>query len=210
VNSLRVIVPDLPYEIVFNEWSRDFYMDTLMPDVELRTMPVNHRLPCCAYSLTLHRRGRFDIERAKKQNIPLAVWSRLQKQPERPVTHEGNTYTSDMVLGPPRRGLTVGYCTDTRPVRDMPAFFYEADLLVLEGLYGEDDKQDKVVANKHMSFREAATVARQAKAKELWLTHFSPAMPEPRQFREAATAIFPNTVVARDRLAKTLNFEDEE
>jgi len=207
VSCLRVIVPELPFEIHFTEWSKEVTSAVLLPDVELKSLPLNHWGVCFGYSLTLHRRGRFDVERAKRGNIPMAVWSPLQKQDE--VVYEGVRYTSDMVLGAPRKGLHLGYCTDTRPVPDLPAFMYEADLLICEGLYGEAGKQEKAAAHKHMSFQEAATIAKAAKVKELWLTHFSPAMPDPHNYRQEAEKIFPNVVIGRDRMTKTLLFEEE-
>ena len=211
VKGLRVIAPELPFEIHFTEWGNPGADNAdFMQDVVLNALPLNHRTPCYGYSLTLNRHGRFDVERAKKNNIPMAVWSPLQKRPDKPIVHEGITYTSDMVLGSPRKGLMVGYCTDTRPVPDLPAFMYGADLLICEGMYGEPDKQEKAAAHMHMSFQEAAEIAKKAQVKELWLTHFSPAVPEPHRFLSSATDIFPNTLVGRDRMAKVLEFEDVE
>ena len=207
VNSLRVIVPELPFEINFTEWSANKTSCYLAPDFEIKSLPLSHGTSCFGYTLTLHRRGRFDIERAKRDNIPMAVWSPLQKQNE--VTYEGTLYTSDMVLGPARRGLMVGYCTDTRPVPHLPPFMYDADLFICEGLYGDPEKQEKAAAHKHMTFAEAATIAKEAKVKELWLTHFSPALPDPFNYLHEATRIFPNTITGRDRMAKTLIFEEE-
>ena len=205
VRSLRVIVPDLPFDIRFTEWSKECTSVFLRQDLEFKTLPLNHWIPCFGYSLTLHRRGYFDVERARRNEIPMAVWSPLQKQDE--IIYEGIRYTSDMVLGPSRKGLMVGYCTDTRPVPHLPSFMEGADLLICEGLYGEADKQEKAAAHKHMCFQEAANIAKKAKVKELWLTHFSPAMPDPARHRHEAEKIFPNTIIGRDRMTKTLKFE---
>ena len=208
VKNLRVIVPELPFNIHFTEWTKEHSSCFFLPDIELKSLQLNHGTPCFGYSLTLHRKGRFDLERARRDNIPMAVWSPLQKQDE--VIYEGVPYTSDMVLGPPRKGLMAGYCTDTRPVRFLAPFMYEADLLICEGLYGEADKQEKAAAHRHMSFQEAAAIAKEAKVKELWLTHFSPAMPNPQDYLHEAEKIFPNTVIGRDRMTKTLTFEEGE
>ncbi|MCL2398832.1 MAG: ribonuclease Z [Defluviitaleaceae bacterium] len=206
VKSLRVIVPELPFDIHFTEWSNENTSCFFMPDVELKSVQLHHWIPCFGYSLTMHRRGRFDLERAKQSNIPMAVWSPLQKQDE--IIYEGVRYTGDMVLGSSRKGLMIGYCTDTRPVQHLPQFMFGADLLICEGLYGDESKQEKATAHKHMSFREAATIAKEAKVKELWLTHFSPAMPDPHNYIHEATKIFSNTIVGRDRMTKTLIFEE--
>jgi ribonuclease Z len=59
-----------------------------------------------------------------------------------------------------------------------------------------------------MTFREAATLAREAGVKRLWVTHFSPAVEKPEQFQGNATDVFPSAVVARDGLTLGLTFAD--
>lgn len=230
VKSLCVIAQDLPFEICFMEWDKPTlgeYVDGLL---SIKALSLNHRTPCLAYSIELGRRGKFDPVRAKEQNIPLQIWSALQKstqqgqeqpscnnleetteniiQTEIPIVYNGITYTSDMVLGPPRKGLKLVFCTDTRPVHKLPTFAKDANLLICEGLYGDPEKQEKTAARKHMTFQEAAQVARTAKVQELWLTHFSPALPDPYNYLDHATAIFPNTKAGKDRMTKTLKFDD--
>ena len=211
VESLRVIAPELPFDIIFYEWepgaSRDI---ALSNDLTLRAFPVYHGTPCFAYSLTLGRRGKFDLERAKQGNVPMKIWSALQKQNVPFIVYNDIPYTPDMVLGPPRPGLKLAYCTDTRPKKGLAEFAFGADLLICEGLYGEAYKQEKAAAHKHMTFAEAAKIAKDAQAEELWLTHFSPALPDPKQFLSAAAKIFPNTVIGRDRMTKTLRFIDDD
>ena len=113
------------------------------------------------------------------------------------------------MLGEPRRGIKLCYCTDTRPTPEMPEFFRGADLLIYEGIYGEDEKIDKAIKHKHSLFSEAAEIAKQADVKELWLTHFSPALPEPELFLDNARNIFPNTFLGEDRKNITIKFPDE-
>jgi len=100
------------------------------------------------------------------------------------------------------------FCTDTRPVPALPSFAKEADLFICEGLYGDEERQQKAAARKHMTFREAAEAARDAGAKELWLTHFSPAMPDPYNYIKSATDIFSNSIVGKDRMNKTIKYEE--
>ena len=210
VKSLCVIAQELPFELEFTEWPArpqgDFhtYTDEML---SIKALPLWHRTPCFGYSVELMRRGKFDPAKAKAQNIPLAIWSSLQKQNEEYIVYDGIAYNSNMVLGPPRKGLKVVFCTDTRPVQAMPNFAKDADLFICEGLYGDDDRQEKAAARKHMTFREAAEIAKAAGVKELWLTHFSPAMPDPYNYIKSATDIFPNSIVGKDRMSKTLKFE---
>jgi len=207
VKNLCVIAQDLPFPLEFFEREgSSLHCEDMLT---IKTLPLNHRAPCLAYSLELARRGKFDPIRAKAQNIPLQIWSALQKQNENPIVYNGKTYFSDMVLGEPRRGIKLVFCTDTRPVAGLPEFAKDADLFICEGMYGDPEKQEKTAARKHMTFREAAEIARTANVRELWLTHFSPALPDPYNYLEYATCIFPNTKVGKDRMATILTFEEE-
>ena len=123
------------------------------------------------------------------------------------MEHQNKFYTPEMVLGEDRKGIKISYCTDTRPIELLADFVRESDLFVCEGIYGENEKINKASAKKHMIFSEAAKIARDAKVKELWLTHFSPAMPEPEKFLDAAKKIFDRTIIAKDRIHKTIFFE---
>jgi len=206
VKSLCIIAQDLPFPLEFYEWNAaSTYTEDMLC---IKTLPLNHRAPCFAYSVELARRGKFDLERAKMQNIPMQIWSQLQKQNDNPIVYNGKTYTSDMVLGEPRKGLKLIFCTDTRPVPELPNFAQEADLFICEGMYGDPEKQEKTAMRKHMTFQEAAHIAKAANVKEMWLTHFSPALPDPYNYLENATAIFPNTKIGKDRKTTTLIYED--
>ena len=114
-----------------------------------------------------------------------------------------------MVLGEPRKGIRLSYCTDSRPSDNIVAGVRNADLFICEGMYGERGSEQKAAEHKHMSYAEAAQLAKDAGAKELWLTHFSPALNHPEQFLDVAQEIFPNTVCGTDGLSRTLKFEEE-
>lgn len=207
VNALRVIAPELPFEIEMKEISgeeEDFSFDGFT----IRAFRVNHSVVCYGYSLSIHRAGKFDKERALAQNIPLKCWNPLQKG--QTVTMDGQTYTPDMVMGETRKGLKVTYSTDSRPTKSMEDNALGSDLLILEGMYGEAENYQKAKENRHMMMQEAARIAQKAQVPELWLTHYSPAMPKPDIFADEIKSIFPNTVIARDGRSVELRFSDEE
>jgi ribonuclease Z len=112
------------------------------------------------------------------------------------------------VLGPPRRGLSLAYVTDTRPTESLDALASGVDLLVCEGTYGDDQDQEKAVQHSHMTFREAAALAQDAGAARLWLTHFSPSLEDPEDFAANAASVFPATMVGRAGLEIALRFPD--
>ncbi len=207
VYSLLCIARSLPFEVQVSELEGE---DELMYflDCDIRAFAVQHGMPCYGYSFSLPRAGKFDAERARAQGIPLKCWKRLQKGES--VEHEGQTFTPDMVLGPARRGLKLTYCTDTRPTPAISAAAADSDLFICEGMYGEDDSLPKARENKHMLFSEAARLAAEAGGvKELWLTHYSPSLPNPKAYRDTARAIFPNTHTPRDGWFKSLAFRED-
>ena len=206
VNALRTIAPNLPFDITVSELETEEELMYFL-ECDIRAFRVQHGVPCYGYSITLPRGGKFDAERARAQNIPLPLWGKLQKGES--AEADGVLYTPDMVLGPPRRGLKLTYCTDTRPVPAIAAAAADSDLFICEGMYGEDEMLPKALENRHMLFTEAARLAAEAGGvKELWLTHFSPSLPNPKAYRDAARAIFPQTEVPRDGWQKELKFEN--
>ena len=207
VSALRSIAPNLPFDIRVSELETEEELMYFL-ECDIRAVRVNHGVPCYGYSFSLPRAGRFDAARARELAIPLPFWSRLQKGET--IEHEGNTYTPEMVLGAQRRGLKLTYCTDTRPTPGIAAAAADSDLFICEGMYGEDEMLPKALENRHMLFSEAARLAADAGGvRELWLTHYSPSLPNPKAFREVARAIFPNTFTPRDGWTKTLIFDEE-
>ena len=163
---------------------------------------------CYGYSIYIKRGGRFFTERALENNVPQRYWNRLQKGDT--ISDGEVTYTPDMVIGPERRGIKVTYCTDSRPLKVISDHACESDLFICEGMYGEQDKETKAKEYKHMTFREAANLAKTAEVHELWLTHYSPSLTRPEDYLEEAKSIFPNTKVGKDRKSITLEFDKDE
>lgn len=205
VRSLRVIAPELPFDIEFIELTKPQEKLELY-GYEIDAFKVNHRVSCYGYSISIRRAGLFDAQRAKDSNIPLKYWSRLQKGEQ--IEEDGMIYTPDMVLGPERKGLKVTYTTDTRPTESIRRNAQGSDLFICEGMYGEKGDVNNAVKYKHMTFEEAAALARDADVKELWLTHYSPALGKPDVYMDDVRAIFPNAFPGKDRKSLTLNFED--
>lgn len=204
VTALRVIAPELPFELKFIELSEPREQLKMGPYV-IDAYRVNHNVVCYGYSISIPRTGRFDVERAKEYEIPQKFWSRLQRGET--MEEDGKVFTPDMVLGPTRRGLKVTYCTDTRPVPVIAEYAKDADLFICEGMYGEDGKEAKAREYKHMTFYEAARLAKEANPKQLWLTHYSPSLTRPEEFMDKVREIFPRAKAAKDAWTVELEFE---
>jgi ribonuclease Z len=169
---------------------------------------LTHDVPCLAYALSLPRTARFDAEQARALGIPVSFWRTLQRGEV--ITVDGRVISPDQVIGAPRRGLRVVLATDTSPTPALTAFVRNegrgADLLICDAMYGsEEDKPTRWEAA-HLTFAEAAATARDGLARELWLTHFSPALAHPQEFLQNATDIFPATKVGQDGMSTTLSF----
>ena len=206
VNALRVIAPELPFEIKFIEITKPEEVLELN-GYRITAFRVNHNVTCYGYTLEILRQGKFSPDSAREHEIPLKFWNPLQKG--QTVEDEGRIYTPDMVLGPPRKGIKLTYTTDTRPTESILRNAKDSDLFICEGMYGEDDKIEKAKGYKHMTFREAATLARDAEVGEMWLTHYSPSLMHPEEYLNEIREIFPKIKTARDGWSAELGFDED-
>ena len=206
VNALRVIAPELPFEIRFIEITKPEEVIEIN-GYRITAFRVNHNVICYGYTLEILRQGKFSPERAKEQEIPLKYWNPLQKG--QTIEADGVVYTPDMVLGPDRKGIKVTYTTDTRPTESILRNAKGSDLFICEGMYAEEEKLEKAKGYKHMMFREAATLARDAEVGEMWLTHFSPSLIRPDEYMDKVREIFPNSYPGKDGKSVELNFEED-
>ena len=208
VNALRVIAPELPFEIKFVELTEN-NVHISIKGYEIDAFKVNHNVVCYGYSINILRGGKFYVEKAMENDVPQKYWSKLQKG-EIIEDEDGRIFTPDMVIGEARKGIKVTYCTDTRPTKSIAENAAGSDLFICEGMYGEDDMVEKAKINKHMTFEEAATLAKEANVGQLWLTHYSPSLIRPEDYVDKARKIFPNTVAAKDRRTVELEFDKSE
>ena len=206
VNALRVIAPELPFEIKFIELTAPEQILELN-GYKITAFRVNHNVVCYGYTLEILRQGKFSPERAKENNIPLKFWNPLQKG--QTIEADGVVYTPDMVLGPERKGIKVTYSTDTRPTESIARNAKGSDLFICEGMYGKEDKVGKAKGYKHMTFRDAAVIAKEAEVAEMWLPHYSPSLVRPDEFVHIAKEIFPKTYLGKDGKTLELNFEED-
>lgn len=216
IQGLRVICPYLPYELIIIENPYNIklsvkkdkisFEDRFEGDIVINSLELEHSSPCIGYNFYINRKPKFDVDKAVRNKVPKNLWSLLQKEE---IAKENNiVYTKDMVLGDIRKGIKISYITDSRPIESIIRFISDSDLFICEGTYGSDEDRDKAIKNKHMTFVEAATLAKEGMVKELLLTHFSPSLLQPSMYLNNATNIFNNTVIAHDRIIKTIKFSE--
>lgn len=190
VMGLTVVAPYLPFEIKCIELSQKT-MTIPFNGLNIHAFLVDHSLECFGYSFELPRIGKFNVEKALALNIDKRYWKNLQNGET--VFVDEKEYFPEMVLGEARKGLKVTYVTDTRPTKSIVEYAQNSDLFICEGMYGDDMMMESAIEKKHMTFTEAATLAKEANVKELWLTHYSPSLKNPEEFLHNATSIFENT-----------------
>jgi ribonuclease Z len=205
VDSLLIIAPNLPFPLEFKELfggTTGTEAFNIGNNMQIESFRLRHGMICLGYKLTLFRKPVFNPEKAAALSIPIQLYKVLHAGQS--VEHEGRVITPDMVLDGERAPLTVGYYTDTRAFTEIAGFVKGVDLLIAEGMHGDEEIRDKIHEKKHSMFRESAKIAALAGAKKLWLTHYSPALANPKEYLKSAREIFPKTYTGYDGIKLTL------
>ncbi|MBQ6632375.1 MAG: ribonuclease Z [Romboutsia sp.] len=208
INAMKILIEYLPYKVIVIENPIGTFSlnNDILKDIEISTTELDHSSECLGYSFYFKRSPKFNPEKAIKNNVPKILWQKLQNGKN--IVFDNITYCPEMVLGDDRNGIKISFVTDTRPILSIPEFIKNSDLFVCEAMYGDDLDISKAVKNKHMMFREAANLARLGNVNKLLLTHFSPSLGEPNLYKKNATDVFENTIIGKDRLSISLNFEN--
>ena len=174
-------------------------------DFSVTCRPLKHRIPAFGYRVTeSDRPGKFDVERAQALGIPPGpLYARL-KRGERVELADGRVFDGRDFIGATLAGRSVVYCTDTIYCSDAVALAENADALIHEATFAEQD-EPLAVQSMHSTTAMAARVASEARARQLFITHFSPrytpdAQVTPEELLAQARAVFPRTEMARDLL----------
>jgi ribonuclease Z len=203
VEGLRRIAAELPFAVQIHELKGGERFE-LPGGLHGTCTAAAHNVPCLAYRMELERNRPFLPEQARALGLPVQFWSHLQRGET--IEYDGQVVTPEQVLGPPRRGISLAYITDTRPTQQLSAFAHDADLLICESMYDDPDDLPLARAHGHMLAEESAAIAKTADAHALLLTHFSPKITDTLGAQKAAQRVFSNTRAARDGMIVTLEF----
>jgi ribonuclease Z len=192
--GLRPVVGRMPFEIALvelephEELERDGY--------RIASFQVRHRVPAYGYALLEDDRpGRFDERTALELGVrPGPDFGRLQQGET--VVGEAGEVRPEQVLGEARRGRKLVLSGDTAPTDMTLAVAHEADLLVHEATFTEEEAE-RALETGHSTARGAALLAAEAEVGLLALTHLSPRHPAGALRAEAREA-FERTIVPRD------------
>jgi len=158
---------------------------------------LDHSLPCLGYYLVEDdRQGKFDVAAAKLLEIPEGpLFSRLQAGET--IVWNGKGITPEMVMGPPRPGRKVFIAMDTKPIMGLPEVIKGADVLVHEATA---DRSLEEKANKfgHSTAAQAATIAKEAGVRKLFMVHVSPRYKDVEPLLKEARSIFTESYLPND------------
>lgn len=169
-----------------------------------------HGIRSLGFALVEHERlGRFNLERARELGVPSGpLFGQLHRGES--VEVDGRTITAAEVVGPSRPGRKIVYTGDTRPCKSTLDIARDADLLIHDATFG-DDEQERAQETGHSTAREAADVAKKARALRLALTHLSSRYAEdPRGLEREAKSVFRDAFVAHDGMVLDVPFRDAE
>lgn len=195
-----VIVKEITAPCTVHE-GKDFY---------IRAFPLNHTKPCVGYTLEeLDRPGEFNPDAARSLNVPVGpLWSKLQAG-QSVTASDGSIVTPEQVMGAKRSGRKFSYVTDTMYIPSIAPAVQGSDLLICESMFSQD-MEDQAREKKHMSARQAATIARDAQVRQLGLIHYSPRYTDKELdlLLQEARNVFPDTVLTRDRMVFDIPYVD--
>ena len=200
IRSLLSVCGCLPFPVTLQpmpDYPVSWIAEKIDPMLEISAMPLQHKVPCMGYSLTLRKKPEFLPQAAKELNIPVQYWKQLHAG-NKILLPDGREVLPEQVTGTPRKPVKITYTTDTLPIPEIVDFAKDSDLLICEGMYGDPSKKSSMNQKGHMLMQDACELARKANAERLWLTHYSPAEKHPEQYQEILTELFPRVKISKD------------
>jgi ribonuclease Z len=196
LENMRIINFGLTFEVAIHTIEQE---GTVVEESEYKVSccEAKHSVPALSYRLDeFDRPGAFNVDVVKQMGIPEGkLYTSLQKGQD--IEYKGTRIRSADVVGHPRPGRKIGISGDTRPTDKLTMFFSGCDVLVFESTYSHD-KYEKALETLHSTATEAATVAKQAGVKKLFLTHFSARYDETSALVKEASTIHANVEAAED------------
>lgn len=177
---------------------------------EIRCFPLDHTKTCVGYTLEEYDRpGEFNPQKAAELGVPMGpLWGKLQKGQE--VQSESGAIVKPLdVMGLPRKGRKFSFVTDTLYKPTIANEVKNSDLLVCEGMF-EDELIDQAKEKKHMTSRQAATIAKDSDSKRMCLIHYSPRYTdrELEKLLVQAREVYPQTELSKDRMHIEIPYEE--
>lgn len=191
----------MTYKILFHEFDTkepmQIYEDR---SLTVTTIPLRHRMPCCGFLFAEKRRPNHIIrEMVDFYQVPVYELNRIKNGADY-VTPEGKTVSNNLLTRPSAPSRSYAYCSDTIYLPSIVEQIKGVDLLFHEATFANEDAP-RAKETFHTTAAQAAEIARKAEVKKLLIGHFSARYEDENILLQEASAIFPDTQLAKETLS---------
>ncbi|MFB5602100.1 MAG: ribonuclease Z [Nitrosopumilus sp.] len=200
--NIKILNFGLPFSILINIINEGKIFEN--KKYMIHTAKANHSITAFSYLFEeKDKPGRFNVQKAKELGIPEGeLWNKLQNGEE--ITNNEIIIKPEQVLGEKRPGKKIGISGDTMPTKKLEEFFGGCDYLVFDSTFIEEEKQ-RALDTCHSTAKQAAELGKNAKVKNLILTHFSARYKDEIQHKSEAEKIHDSVITAKDLLEVEIN-----
>ena len=200
--NIKVLNFGLPFSILINIINEGKIFEN--KKYTIHTAKANHSITAFSYLFDeKDKPGRFNVAEAKELGIPEGeLWNKLQNGEE--IEHNGEKIKPEQVLGEKRPGKKIGISGDTMPTKKLEEFFQGCDYLVFDSTFIEKEKE-RALDTCHSTAKQAAELGKNAKVKNLILTHFSARYKDEIEHKSEAEKIHDSVITAKDLLEVEIN-----
>lgn len=190
----------MTYKVLFHEFETKeatvIYEDRSMT---VTTIPLRHRMPCCGFLFAEKQRPSHILrEMIDFYQVPVFELNRIKNGADY-VTPEGETISNALLTRPAASPRSYAYCSDTIYMPSIVEQIKGVDLLFHEATFADEDAP-RAKETFHTTAAQAADIARQAGVKKLLIGHFSARYEDENVLLQEASAIFPDTQLAKETL----------
>lgn len=189
---------DMPYKVIFEPVNPSRH-ELVYEDrsVEVYSIPLKHRVPCCGYLFAEKEKERHIIrEMIDAYQVPIREMARI-KQGADFVTEDGRIISNERLTTPPTPAIRYAYCSDTAYSEKIIPWIEGADCLYHEATF-DASMLPRAKETMHSTAQQAAEIARRAQVKQLIIGHYSARYNDQKLLLDEARTVFPNTVLAKD------------
>lgn len=190
----------MTYKVLFHEFDTkepmQIYEDR---SLTVTTIPLRNRMPCCGFLFAEKRRPNHIIrEMVDFYQVPVYELNRIKNGADY-VTPEGKTVSNNLLTRPSAPSRSYAYCSDTIYLPSIVEQIKGVDLLFHEATFANEDAP-RAKETFHTTAAQAAEIARKAEVKKLLIGHFSARYEDENILLQEASAIFPDTQLAKETL----------
>lgn len=190
----------MTYKVLFHEF--DTKEPTLIYEdrsLTVTTIPLRHRMPCCGFLFAEKQRPNHIIrEMVDFYQVPVYELNRIKNGADY-VTSEGKTVSNSLLTRPSAPSRSYAYCSDTICLPSIVEQIKGVDLLFHEATFANEDAP-RAKETFHTTAAQAAEIARRAEVKKLLIGHFSARYEDENVLLQEASAVFPDTQLAKETL----------